>query len=127
MTDVSSATDHVERAWWTLAGLMLLGLSIQISLAATTFPIVIAAAIGLAIGGIATLAITWTSTVAAPRALPWILLLLTVTAVIVTSISQIYAAPAYGTDEIAFDQYAAILALHGHNPYLHSMAPSFAA
>ena len=38
---------------------------------------------------------------------------------------QIYTAPDYGTDEIAFDQYAAQLALHGINPYLHSMAAAF--
>ena len=38
---------------------------------------------------------------------------------------QILSIPAYGTDEMAFDQYAAQLFLHGVNPYLHSMAPSF--
>ncbi len=38
---------------------------------------------------------------------------------------QVYSAPDYGTDEIAFDQYAAQLALHGINPYLHSMAAAF--
>ena len=38
---------------------------------------------------------------------------------------QILQNPAYGTDEMAFDQYAAQLFLHGVNPYLHSMAPSF--
>lgn len=38
---------------------------------------------------------------------------------------QVYLAPDYGTDEIAFDQYAAQLALHGINPYLHSMADAF--
>ena len=38
---------------------------------------------------------------------------------------QVFTAPDYGTDEIAFDQYAAQLALHGINPYLHSMAPAF--
>ena len=38
---------------------------------------------------------------------------------------QILQNPAYGTDEMAFDQYSAQLFLHGVNPYLHSMAPSF--
>ena len=38
---------------------------------------------------------------------------------------QIYTTPDYGTDEVAFDQYAAQLALHGINPYLHSMAAAF--
>jgi uncharacterized membrane protein len=32
--------------------------------------------------------------------------------------------PTYGTDEIAFDQYAAQLALHGIDPYLRSMGPA---
>jgi uncharacterized membrane protein len=41
------------------------------------------------------------------------------------SFFQVLTAPDYGTDEIAFDQYAAQLALHGINPYLHSMAPAF--
>jgi hypothetical protein len=38
---------------------------------------------------------------------------------------QVRVAPAYGTDESAFDQYAAQLFVHGHNPYTSSMAPSF--
>jgi uncharacterized membrane protein len=37
----------------------------------------------------------------------------------------VFTAADYGTDEIAFDQYAAQLALQGINPYLHSMAPAF--
>lgn len=38
---------------------------------------------------------------------------------------QILQFPSYGTDEMAFDQYAAQLLVHGLNPYNHSMAPSF--
>ena len=38
---------------------------------------------------------------------------------------QIRIAPSYGTDEAAFDQYAAQLFVHGQNPYAASMAPSF--
>jgi uncharacterized membrane protein len=117
----------VDRAWWTLAALMLLGLSIQISLAATQFPAVIAASIALAVAGLATLVLTWSRTGPVPRLLPWILLALTLGAVVIITITQVYASPAYGTDEIAFDQFAAVLAHHGANPYLHSMAPSFAA
>ena len=41
------------------------------------------------------------------------------------SYTQIVAAPGYGTDEVAFDQYAAQLLLHGINPYVHSMARAF--
>jgi uncharacterized membrane protein len=34
--------------------------------------------------------------------------------------------PSYGTDAVAFDQYAGWLTLHGLNPYTQSMAPSLA-
>lgn len=49
-------------------------------------------------------------------------LLAVVAALALWSYFQVYIAPDYGTDEVAFDQYAAQLALHGINPYLHSMA-----
>ena len=117
-----------DRGLWTLAALSLLGLAIQLSLSATTFPLVGFASAVLGAAGLATLAVTWTN-IASPsltRVLPWAVLGLTVAAVVVVGVVQIYTSPSYGTDEIAFDQYAATLALHGHNPYLHSMAPSFA-
>jgi len=38
---------------------------------------------------------------------------------------QYRANPGYGTDELAFDQYAAQLLAHGHDPYIHSMGPAF--
>ena len=38
---------------------------------------------------------------------------------------QTYTAPAYGTDELAFDQWAAHLWLHGIDPYRVSLAPAF--
>ncbi|HEX3705542.1 MAG TPA: hypothetical protein VHV76_02835 [Mycobacteriales bacterium] len=123
------ATDPslADRGWWTLAALSLLGLAIQLSLSVTTFPAVTLVSALLGAAGLATLAITWTGRgdTKLPRALPWLILGLTVLAVVVVGIVQVYAAPAYGTDEIAFDQYAAMLALHGHNPYLHSMSPAF--
>ncbi len=34
--------------------------------------------------------------------------------------------PSYGTDAVAFDQYAGWLVLHGLNPYTRSLAPSLA-
>jgi uncharacterized membrane protein len=55
----------------------------------------------------------------------WIALTAIIAALAIWSYFQVFTAPDYGTDEIAFDQYAAQLALHGINPYLHSMAPAF--
>ncbi len=54
-----------------------------------------------------------------------LVLIAVVVALALWSYFQVYLAPDYGTDEIAFDQYAAQLALHGINPYLHSMAAAF--
>ncbi len=55
----------------------------------------------------------------------WVALTAIIAALAIWSYFQVFTAPDYGTDEIAFDQYAAQLALHGINPYLHSMAPAF--
>src|SRR5579863_2314810 len=55
----------------------------------------------------------------------WGVLAAIIAALAIWSYFQVFTAPDYGTDEIAFDQYAAQLALHGINPYLHSMAPAF--
>lgn len=57
--------------------------------------------------------------------LGWVALAAIIAALAIWGYFQVFTAPDYGTDEIAFDQYAAELALHGVNPYLHSMAPSF--
>ncbi len=38
--------------------------------------------------------------------------------------SNIYLQPGYGTDEAAFEQYAASLLLHGHDPYHANLAPA---
>jgi uncharacterized membrane protein len=55
----------------------------------------------------------------------WAALAAVIVALALWSYIQVFIAPDYGTDEIAFDQYAAQLALHGINPYLRSMAPAF--
>ena len=62
---------------------------------------------------------------AAPAPDRWAALFAVLVALALWSYFQVFIAPDYATDEIAFDQYAAQLALHGINPYLHSMAPAF--
>jgi uncharacterized membrane protein len=59
------------------------------------------------------------------RQIDWAVLVAVLAALALWSYFQVFSAPDYGTDEIAFDQYAAQLALHGINPYLHSMAAAF--
>ncbi len=55
----------------------------------------------------------------------WVALVAVIVALALWSYIQVFIAPDYGTDEIAFDQYAAQLAWQGINPYLHTMAPAF--
>lgn len=55
----------------------------------------------------------------------WVALVAVIMALALWSYIQVFVTPDYGTDEIAFDQYAAQLAWHGIDPYLRSMAPSF--
>ena len=55
----------------------------------------------------------------------WVALVAVIMALAFWSYVQVFVAPDYGTDEIAFDQYAAQLAWHGIDPYLRSMAPAF--
>ncbi len=63
------------------------------------------------------------------RSVPQWLQITLLTCAAVTVLSRCYllvlGKPSYGTDEIAFGQYAAqLLYFHGINPYAHSMAPS---
>lgn len=61
------------------------------------------------------------------RQADWAVLAAVLAGLALWSYFQILVAPDYGTDEIAFDQYAAQLAIHGLNPYMHSMAAAFPA
>jgi len=57
--------------------------------------------------------------------LEWAALLSAVGLIVIWSASSLYFSPAYGTDEIAFSQYAAQLVAHGVNPYGHDLLPAF--
>ena len=117
------------RLWWTLTGVTLLIWSFLLFGYVDQFPILTLAVIVLGLWGLGTVAGSlypatldrrWMST------LSWITVGLVVTGFLLWSLMQIVNVPAYGTDEIAFDQYAAQLLVHGMNPYVHSMNPSFA-
>lgn len=119
-----------QRIWWTVVGCVLINWSIQLLSAATSYSWVAAPVVVLGAWGLATVLASWLpEQVALPRplrgALPWATALLTVATFVIWAYVQVRSAPGYGTDELAFDQYAAVLTQHGLNPYLHSMAPAF--
>jgi uncharacterized membrane protein len=117
------------RALRTLAGLMVVTWSFRLSGYLTFSPwlAVIVAALGLI--GLLAIITAWLPDAAVSqrrrRQADWMVLIAVLAGLALWSYFQVYVAPDYGTDEIAFDQYAAQLALHGLNPYVHSMAAAF--
>lgn len=115
----------VVRALWTLAGLILVMWALRLSGAMTMFP---------EVGPFAVLAGIWGLGIAVAAWLPrpptawrwaaWMTALVVLLAFAVWAYLQLYGSAGYGTDEIAFDQYAAHLFLHGLDPYRYSMAPA---
>jgi uncharacterized membrane protein len=118
----------MQQIAWTLAGLTLILWSLDLFGYVDTFPWLSAVMSVLAIWGFATIVASWYPRAIDPRVatvLAWTTVGLVLAALAFWSYTQIVTAPAYGTDEVAFDQYAAQLLIHGVNPYVHSMAPAF--
>ncbi len=122
-------TPMATRALRSLAGVFVLTWAFRISGYGTfaswsAIPVVLLGLLGLLV-----IVAAWlpTSVVSERRQhqIGWVALTAIIAALAIWSYFQVFTAPDYGTDEIAFDQYAAQLALHGINPYLHSMAPAF--
>lgn len=116
------------RGLWVLAGVVLVLWAQRLWGYATVFPWLAVPVVGIGAWGLGTAAAGLLPPYVAPRwrrPLAWASLIVVVVAFGLWSYLQIFTAPGYGTDEIAFDQYAAQLFLHGVNPYLHSMGPAF--
>jgi uncharacterized membrane protein len=117
-----------EKTWWSVAGITLLLWGFSLFGWVDSYPWLSALIATLVIWGLGTVVAPWAPGV--PRrwatAAAGITVALAVIGLLVWSYLQVVTSPGYGTDEIAFDQYAAQLLSHGLNPYTHSMAPAFA-
>ena len=131
--DVDTAARD-EAAWTgrvlrTLAGVAVLTWSFRLSGYLTFAPWLAIAVTALGLAGLLAVVAAWLPGSVLDerrqRRIGWGLLVAALVALALWSYFQVFIAPDYGTDEIAFDQYAAQLALHGINPYLHSMAAAF--
>jgi uncharacterized membrane protein len=114
----------VNRIGWSVAAIMLALLGIEAWTGSLSVPSANWASVVMVAGSLVALCWCW----AAPRG-PGNALQLSVMVGLAVAISyyavQIWVGqPAYGTDAVAFDQYAAQLTLHGTNPYGVSMAPA---
>lgn len=120
-----------QRLWWTVVGCMLMNWSVQLLSATTSYSWVAVPVVLVGGWGLATVLASWLPSrdlLTAWRGgnvLPWTTALLMVLAFAVWAFVQVHDAPGYGTDEMAFDQYAAQLLQHGLNPYVHSLAAAF--
>lgn len=118
-----------ERVLRTLAGIFVITWSFRLSGYLTFAPWLSIAVAVLGLVGLLAIVTAWlpVTVLSSKRQhqIGWGILLAALVALALWSYLQIFIAPDYGTDEIAFDQYAAQLALHGINPYLHSMGPAF--
>ena len=120
-----------DRLWWTVAGCALLNWSVQLLSATTSFSWVTSFVVAAGGWGLLTIFLSWLPASSAlwvgrsRGVFAWLTALMVVGALIAWGYVQVRYAPGYGTDELAFDQYAGGLAQHGLDPYLHSMAPSF--
>ena len=122
-------TTLTARALRTLAGVFVITWSFRLSGYLTFGPWLAVPVVVLGLFGLLVIVAAWLpdSVLGSRRQhqIGWAALFAVLVALALWSYFQVFIAPDYATDEIAFDQYAAQLALHGINPYLHSMAPAF--
>jgi uncharacterized membrane protein len=122
-------TAWTERILRTLAAVLVITWSFRLSGYLTFGTWLAVPVVLMGLTGLLAIVVAWlpegTLGRARQRQIDLIVLAFVIAALAIWCYFQIYIAPDYGTDEVAFDQYAAQLALHGVNPYLHSMAAAF--
>lgn len=120
-----------SRSWWAMAAIVTMAWSFRLLGWASFYPLVVPLIVVSLSWGLAMLLVTWIEPASpAPsrtfRVLAAGTVILCLVALAVWALLQVNLAPAYGTDELAFDQFAAHLLTHGLDPYAHSMAPAYA-
>jgi uncharacterized membrane protein len=104
---------------WMVTGIAVVAAGVSLWSVSTIASIM--AAVSVAAVGVG-LVVLVVSTVGTPRRALQLVALLTVATIVAIRIwSAVHADPTYGSDEAAFDQYAASLLLHGLNPYTRSL------
>ena len=120
------STRALEMALGALGGMMVLMWGLRLwgfltLIPSFTFPTVGLTVLGLLLIAASLYADLPTRWAAVAR---WAGLVAVMAALMMWGYAQMLTTPSYGTDELAFDQYAAQLWVHGIDPYLRSMAPS---
>jgi uncharacterized membrane protein len=127
--------EHEERSWaerllWTLVGIAIINWSIALLSPASDFEPVALLMVFAGFYGLCVCVFSWLPVKQNgfvdrySVALAWFTAILLVALLGAWAFVQLHNQPNYGTDELTFDQYAAVLARQGHNPYTHSMGPA---
>ncbi len=125
--------------WWSLAGVMLMLWSFKLVGWVSVYPALVPLVVVTTVWGLITVGSAWVTPssrhrtarsrlIVTQRWVRWVrvgAVVLTIAGFVVWAVIQVYQAPGYGTDEMAFDQYAARLLAHGIDPYTRSMGPAF--
>jgi uncharacterized membrane protein len=115
----------VARVAWCLVGVLLLWWGFLLLGASDSFSWLALVVLLSTLMGLVVVAASWLTPTGSPHPLiGWAAVIVALGAFACWSWLLLRLGPPYGTDEIAFDQYAAQLVSHLHNPYQHSMAPS---
>ncbi len=124
--DRSDAVVWAARTAWCLAGISLVWWASEFFPSVDTYPWLALIQVSATSFGLVLIAASWMSRDGSPPPiLGWLALTASMGVFVVWCWVQLPIHPAYGTDELAFDQYAGQLVAHGHNPYAHSMAPAW--
>lgn len=120
--DRSAST--AERIGWSLVALLVSFTGNEVWGGSLSIPGANLVGVGLILGGLLTVWWAWVRPHGLSTRVQLLLLSALAVGVSYQAVMMWLVDPSYGTDAIAFDQYSASLALHGLNPYTHSMAPS---
>ena len=135
----ASQLREASKVWWSLAGVMLMLWSLKLVGWVSVYPALVPLVVATTVWGLFTVASAWVTPgsgrrtarsrlALSPRWVAWVrvgAVVLTIAGFVAWAVIQVYQAPGYGTDEMAFDQYAAQLLAHGIDPYTRSMGPAF--
>lgn len=114
-----------DRVGWTVTSVFVVLGGLQAWSGSVTVPGANAVSVVLVLTGLVSVWRIWSAAGPVSRRQQALIMAGIVAGVSVFAAGIWLSTPAYGTDAVAFDQYAARLVLHGLNPYAHSMAPSF--
>jgi hypothetical protein len=121
-------TSWATRVLWMLVGTALLSWSFELVNSGWNYRWAGAASVLLGGWGLATVAAGWVAPPWLSRelrdALGWATAAVCIVGLLAWTLLTIRAGTGYGTDELAFNQYAAMLVREGSNPYVHSMQPA---